>query len=196
MAKPALIKIPTEPIGSISRPVDLTERIAMSDSEDPNLAPLCEHAIRDTIERFEATGSPVVTNGEQKKYHNFFTYCVHGIPNTAPDLNNLAPSRFSPEERTHVGVPICTASGLDSKYSADVDYAELLPSLFELKAGNFYIALAGEPDRRRALKIIHKYLKPNQRIFVGVLAPIDQHIETPEEKSDRSFELGKNCRWC
>jgi 5-methyltetrahydropteroyltriglutamate--homocysteine methyltransferase len=70
----------------------------------------------------------------------------------------------------------------------------LLPSLFELKAGNFYIALAGEPDRRRALKIIHKYLKPNQRIFVGVLAPIDQHIETPEEKSDRSFELGKNCR--
>ena len=57
----------------------------MSDSEDPNLAALYEDAIRDTIERFEATGSPVVTDGEQKKYHNFFTYCLHGLPNTASD---------------------------------------------------------------------------------------------------------------
>jgi 5-methyltetrahydropteroyltriglutamate--homocysteine methyltransferase len=57
----------------------------MSDREDPNLAPLYEEAIRDTIERFEATGSPVVTDGEQRKYHNFCTYCVHGLPNTAPD---------------------------------------------------------------------------------------------------------------
>ena len=44
-----------------------------------------EDAIRDTIERFEATGSPVVTDGEQRKCHNFCTYCVHGLPNTAPD---------------------------------------------------------------------------------------------------------------
>ena len=29
--------------------------------------------------------SPVVTVGEQRKYHNFWTYCVHGLPNTAPD---------------------------------------------------------------------------------------------------------------
>jgi len=46
---------------------------------------LYEEAIRDTIERFEATGSPVITDGEQRKYHNFWTYCVHGLPNTAPD---------------------------------------------------------------------------------------------------------------
>jgi len=85
MAKPAPITIPTEPIGSIPRPVDLIERVARGDSEDPNLAPLYEDAIRDTIERFEATGSPVVTDGEQRKYHNFCTYCVHGLPNTAPD---------------------------------------------------------------------------------------------------------------
>src|SRR6202047_3358206 len=85
MAKSAPITIPTEPIGSIPRPVDLIEQVAMSDSEDPNLAPLYEDAIRDTIERFEATGSPVVTDGEQKKYHNFFTYCVHGLPNTSAD---------------------------------------------------------------------------------------------------------------
>jgi len=49
------------------------------------LDPLYEEAIRDTIERFEATGSPVITDGEQRKYHNFWTYCVHGLPNTAPD---------------------------------------------------------------------------------------------------------------
>jgi 5-methyltetrahydropteroyltriglutamate--homocysteine methyltransferase len=72
----------------------------------------------------------------------------------------------------------------------------LPPSLFELKAGNFYIALVGELDRRQVLKIIRKYLKPDQRIFVGVIAPIDPHIETPEEVRDRSFEPDQNWRWC
>jgi 5-methyltetrahydropteroyltriglutamate--homocysteine methyltransferase len=71
----------------------------------------------------------------------------------------------------------------------------VLPSLFGLKGGNFYIALAGERDRRQVLQIIHKYLKPDQRIFVGVIAPIDPHIETPGEVRDRSFEPGKNWRW-
>src|SRR5437870_7891875 len=85
MAAPTPITIPTEPIGSIPRPVDLIERIARSGSEDPGLEPLYEDAIRDTVERFEATGSPVVTDGEQRKYHNFATYCVYGLPNTAPD---------------------------------------------------------------------------------------------------------------
>src|SRR3989449_10356041 len=85
MAKAASISIPTEPIGSIPRPVDLIDRVAKGDSEDPNLAPLYEDAIRDTIERFEATGSPVITDGEQRKYHNFWTYSVHGLANTAPD---------------------------------------------------------------------------------------------------------------
>src|ERR1700704_3169784 len=84
MATPASI-IPTEPIGSIPRPVDLIERVAKADSEDPALAPFYEVAIRDTIERFEAVGSPVVTDGEQRKHHNFATYCVYGLPNTAPD---------------------------------------------------------------------------------------------------------------
>ena len=73
MAKPTPITIPTEPIGSIPRPVDLIERVARGDSEDPELAPLYEAAIRNTIERFEATGSPVVTDGEQRKYNNFAT---------------------------------------------------------------------------------------------------------------------------
>jgi len=48
MGKAARITIPTEPTGSIPRPVDLIERVAMSDSEAPNLDPLYEDAIRDT----------------------------------------------------------------------------------------------------------------------------------------------------
>src|SRR5580692_7933605 len=77
--------IPTEPIGSIPRPLALIEAITMRDGTDPRLAPLYDEAIRDTLARFEATGSPVVTDGEQRKYHNFWTYCVHGLANTAPD---------------------------------------------------------------------------------------------------------------
>ena len=68
MAMPTPITIPTEPIGSIPRPVDLLERIARSGSEDSSLEPLYQDAIRDTVERFEATGSPVITNGDQRKY--------------------------------------------------------------------------------------------------------------------------------
>ena len=71
--------IPTEPIGSIPRPPALIDALLTSDGADPSLETLYDEAIRDTIERFEATGSPVITDGEQRKYHNFGTYCVHGL---------------------------------------------------------------------------------------------------------------------
>src|SRR5438552_901574 len=78
--------IPTEPIGSIPRPLELLEAIAAAgDSAHPSLDALYDKATKDTIERFEGTGSPVITDGEQRKYHNFWTYCVHGLSNTAPD---------------------------------------------------------------------------------------------------------------
>ncbi len=301
--------IPTEPIGSLPRTPALIDAVEHGNSEDPRLDPLYEDAIRDTIERFEATGSPVITDGEQRKYHNFWTYGVHGLPNTAPDgfripflaghtrrmprltsgpfrykryadsyldvakryarlplkqaiispsalslmypaegipdysreqfiddllaeheseirrclgkgaykvqidftegrlamkidpsgqllhsfidLNNLALSRFSAEERQRLGVHTCPGGDRDSTHSADVDYAELLPSLFQLKVGNFYIALAGEPDRVHVLKIIRRYMKPDHRVFVGVVAPIDPHIETAEEVRDRVMEAAQ-----
>jgi 5-methyltetrahydropteroyltriglutamate--homocysteine methyltransferase len=302
--------IPTEPIGSIPRPPALLEAIAARGSAfDPALDPLYEEAVRDTIRRFEATGSPVVTDGEQRKYHNFWTYSVQGLPNTAPDgfaipfaaghtrrmlrltggpfryarradayletalrhaqrpvkqavispsalslmyppeelpgypreqfledllgqheqeiraclargackvqidftearlalkidpsgrllhsfidLNNLALSRFSDEERARIGVHTCPGGDRDSTHSADVDYAELLPSLFELRAGNFYIALAGEPDRARALEIVRKHLRPGRRAFVGVISPIDARVETPEEVRGRVLEAAR-----
>jgi 5-methyltetrahydropteroyltriglutamate--homocysteine methyltransferase len=304
------MKIPTEPIGSIPRPTKLIAAIEKAgDFADPSLDPLYEEAIRDTIEQFEATGSPIITDGEQRKYHNFWTYCVHGLPNTAPDgfkipfsaghvrrmsrltagpfryrvyadryvcaakryahvpikqavispsalslmypvndipgysrqefiddllreheievrrcfekgahkvqidftegrlavkldptgellnsfigLNNLALSRFSAEERQCIGVHTCPGGDLDSTHSADVDYADLLPSLFEMRVGNFYIALAGEKDRPRVLAIIRRYLKPEQRAFVGVISPIDPRVDRPEAVRDRVLEASE-----
>jgi 5-methyltetrahydropteroyltriglutamate--homocysteine methyltransferase len=301
--------IPTEPIGSLPRPPELIKALALGESDDPRLDSLYDAAIRDTIDRFEATGSPVITDGEQRKYHNFWTYSVHGLPNTAPDgfkipfsaghirrmprltagpfryrryadsyldvarryanvalkqavispsalslmypaagiagysrdqfiddlltehekeirrcfekgayrvqidftegrlamkvdpsghllhsfidLNNLALSRFSTEDRRRIGVHTCPGGDLDSTHSADVDYATLLPSLFQLKVGNFYIALAGETDRVQVLKAIRQHMKPEHRVFVGVVAPIDPHVESAEEVRDRVLEAAQ-----
>src|SRR4029450_3133341 len=85
------------------------------------------------------------------------------------DLNNLALSRFSAEDRKRIGVHTCPGGDRDSTHSADVDYAPLPPSLFQLEVGNFYIALAGETDRTRVLGIIREHLREHQRIFVGVI---------------------------
>ena len=106
-------------------------------------------------------------------------------------LNNLALSRFSAEDRKRIGVHTCPGGDLDSTHSADVDYAELLPSLFELKAGNFYIALAGEEDPERVLQIIRANVKADQRVFVGVIAPIDPRVETAELVRDRILQAAK-----
>ena len=297
--------IPTEPIGSIPRPLELLNAISRQGSSNPSLEPLYDESVRDTIERFEATGSPVVTDGEQRKYHNFATYCVEGLTNTAPDgfklpfaaghirrlprltagpfrflmygydfleralryahvpvkqavispsalslmypaeslpgypreefiqdllgehekeirgcfakgahkvqidftegrlavkidpsgsllnsfieLNNLALSRFSEEERKGIGVHTCPGSDRDSTHSAEVDYAELLPSLFELQAGTFYIALAGEPDRTRVLKIIREYLKPGHRNSSESFRPLIRGSNIPKKSATVSW---------
>ena len=77
--------LPTEPIGSLPRPTHLLAAIGEWGNDDPRLDLLYEDAVRETVGALEATGSPVVTDGEQRKYHNFWTYCVDGLPNTAPD---------------------------------------------------------------------------------------------------------------
>ena len=84
------MNISTEPVGSIPRPLPLIEAVSrLEDSDDPSLDRLYEEAIRDTIERFEASGSPVVTDGEQRKYHNFWTYCVHGWRTRPPTVSRF-----------------------------------------------------------------------------------------------------------
>ena len=47
------------------------------------LEALFDGAVRDTLRRFEETGSPVVTDGEQRK-PSFATYPIHGASNLAP----------------------------------------------------------------------------------------------------------------
>jgi 5-methyltetrahydropteroyltriglutamate--homocysteine methyltransferase len=79
--------IPTEPIGSIPRTSALIE--GMRDLSVGRISHepwrfLCDWAIHDTIDRLEATGSPVITDGEQTK-PSFATYPIHGLTNLAPD---------------------------------------------------------------------------------------------------------------
>ena len=107
------------------------------------------------------------------------------------DLNNQVLERFSPDERKRIGIHTCPGGDQDSTHSADVDYAELLPSLFELKAGNFYVQLASETDRPRVLEIIRGAIRPGQRVFVGVTDPIDPRVESPEDVADRVLEAAE-----
>ena len=79
--------LPTEPIGSIPRPAALIEGIQGFQAgriSQPELNALYESAIQDTIQRLEATGSPVITDGEQAK-HSWATYSIYGLENVAPD---------------------------------------------------------------------------------------------------------------
>lgn len=72
------MEIPTEPIGSIPRPRELIDALHEHDhgvTEDGPLEKRYDDAIRDTIARFEATGSPLITDGEQRKFHNFAPFC-------------------------------------------------------------------------------------------------------------------------
>ncbi|HLF97548.1 MAG TPA: 5-methyltetrahydropteroyltriglutamate--homocysteine methyltransferase, partial [Methylococcaceae bacterium] len=92
---------------------------------------------------------------------------------------------FTPAQRRRIGVHTCPGGDCDSTHSADVDYAELLPSLLDLRAGNFYVQMASEKDPDRALAIIRRHLRPEQRIFVGVIDVLDPRIEDPETVRDR-----------
>lgn len=305
------MSIPTEPIGSVPRPAWLVE--AASDLAAGRLtgqayAELADRAVRETVAQFEATDSPVISDGEQSK-PSFATYPLDGLASIAPDgavipfadghtrqlprltagpfryarhaddyvrvalryahvpvkqaviaasalsliypengidgysredfladlvgeaaadirgaldagahsvqidftegrlalkldpsgrllrsftdLNNRVLGQFTPAERALIGVHTCPGADRDSTHSADVDYADLLPVLFGLDAGAFYIELASEPDRPRVLRIIAEHARPGQRIFVGVTDPNDPEIETPEQVRDRVLEAAE-----
>jgi 5-methyltetrahydropteroyltriglutamate--homocysteine methyltransferase len=107
------------------------------------------------------------------------------------DLNNRVLERFSEEERLQIGVHSCPGGDHDSTHSADIDYADLLPRLFQLKATNFYIQLASERDRGRVLELVHDNLGLEQRIFVGVTDPINPRLETAEEVCTRVLEAAE-----
>jgi 5-methyltetrahydropteroyltriglutamate--homocysteine methyltransferase len=300
--------IPTEPIGSIPRPAQLLHAIeghAAGRVSNEQLERAYDEAVQDTLQRFEATGSPVITDGEQRK-SSFATYPLEGLTALAPDgvvipfkdghirqlprlmpgpfrygkyageylrrakpltkkplkqavisasalsllypehgikdypreefiedliaeavadissalnagadsvqidftegrlslkldpsggllksfvdLNNRVLERFPAGERSRFGVHVCPGGDHDSTHSADVDYAGLLPALFGMKAGRFYLQLASEADRPRVLRLIAKLLNGQQRVFVGVIDPISPQIETAEQVRDRVLE--------
>jgi 5-methyltetrahydropteroyltriglutamate--homocysteine methyltransferase len=305
------LAIPTEPIGSIPRSTRLTDagrdlaagRITPSDYDV-----IAEEEVRETIAQLEATGSPVITDGEQSK-PSFATYPLVGLEALAPDgvvipfadghtrqlprlttgpfrygqnaadylqvalrhaqvpvkqavisasalsllypqdgidsysqqefiadlvresaadirgaldtgadsvqidftearlalkldpsgtllrsfidLNNQVLAAFTDDERRRIGVHTCPGGDQDSTHSADVDYAALLPDLFSLNAGTFYLQLASEPDRPRVLRAVAEHARPGQQIFVGVIDPIDPRVETPEEVRDRVLEAAQ-----
>ncbi len=304
--------IPTEPIGSIPRPPELVagmQAAAGGEISQAELDSLFADAVRDTIAELEATGSPVITDGEQRK-PSFATYPIAGLENLAPDgvvipfadghtrrlpvitsgpfryathaasylaaakplttrplkqavisasaisllypadgiddysrdefiadlvdeaeadirgcleggahnvqidftearlslkldpsggllrsfvaLNNSVLARFTEDERARIGVHTCPGGDHDSTHSADVDYADLLPLLFDLDVGAFYLELAGEADPERVLSSVASILKPGTHVFVGVVDPIDPRIETAEEVRDRVLAAARH----
>ena len=70
--------IPTEPVGSLPRPAKLQQAYAAYDKGEIDRAELeakQDEAVRDSIERFEATGSPIISDGEQR-VSSFATYPI------------------------------------------------------------------------------------------------------------------------
>ncbi|HVB02740.1 MAG TPA: cobalamin-independent methionine synthase II family protein [Chitinophagaceae bacterium] len=81
------MQIPTEPIGSIPRPKALVEGLknyAGGKLSKPELDQLYHEAVLDTLAQFAATGSPVISDGEQTK-PSFVTYPIQGMENLDPD---------------------------------------------------------------------------------------------------------------
>ncbi|GAA3596497.1 cobalamin-independent methionine synthase II family protein [Klugiella xanthotipulae] len=102
------------------------------------------------------------------------------------ELNNRVFERFTASERANIGLHTCPGSDLDSAHSADVDYAQLLPELFQLDAGYFLVQLASEPDRERVYELIGRTLRPSaggvaQQVLIGVTDPKQPRVESVDE---------------
>ncbi len=102
------------------------------------------------------------------------------------ELNNRVIDRFSPAERKNIGIHTCPGGDCDSTHSAEVDYAELLPSMFKMNAGYFLIQLASEKDKERVYKLCGQYSREDangvaQVCFIGVIDPLNPSVETAEE---------------
>lgn len=102
------------------------------------------------------------------------------------ELNNRVLDRFTAEERKNIGIHTCPGGDCDATHSADVDYADLLPSLFQMNAGYFLIQLASEKDKERVYKLIGEHRREDangvpQVCFIGVINPQNPRVETAQE---------------
>ncbi len=107
------------------------------------------------------------------------------------DLNNLVLDRFSESEQLLIGVHSCPGGDHDSTHSADIAYQDLLPLLFNLKVGNFYLEYAGEKDKQSVLQSIKENIRPHHTIFLGVTNVINARQESPEEIHDLILEAAE-----
>src|SRR6202161_2161743 len=70
--------IPTEPVGSLPRPSWLQQAYARYDAGEitrEDLEAEQDEAVKDSIEHLEATGEPIISDGEQR-WSSFATYAI------------------------------------------------------------------------------------------------------------------------
>jgi len=154
---------------------------------------LCDEAEKDIRQAFDAGAERVsidFTEGRlalKKDPRNPWT--GRDLLGQFIELNNRVIDRFSPEERVNLGVHTCPGGDMDSVHSAEVDYADLLPSMFQMNAGYFLIQAAAEKDKKRVYQLIGENRREDangvaQRCFVGVVDPLNPAVETPEQVAD------------
>ena len=112
------------------------------------------------------------------------------------ELNNRVIDRFTPEERTRIGVHTCPGGDRDSVHSADVPYNSLLPSLFKMNAGYFLIQLKSERNQEQVYKDIAASLRSDangvkQMAYIGVTNPGNPRVESAQEVCDQLLAAAK-----
>ena len=105
------------------------------------------------------------------------------------ELINRVLDRFTAEERTNIGIHTCPGGDRDSVHSADVDYNDLLPSMFKLNAGYFLMQLASERDKDKVYKSVGEHSRDDangvpQMCYIGVINPQNPRVESPQEVCD------------
>ena len=157
------------------------------------LEDLCNETERDIRQAFEAGAARVsidFTEGRlAQKNDPRNPWTGRGMLGEFIELNNRVIDRFTPEERVNIGIHTCPGGDLDSVHSAEVDYAELLPSMFMMNAGYFLIQLASEGDKEYVHRLIGEHSREDangvgQVAFVGVIDPLSPKVETPEQVRD------------
>ncbi|GAA1568790.1 hypothetical protein [Leucobacter aridicollis] len=108
------------------------------------------------------------------------------------ELLNRVLDELGDAERSAVGVHTCPGNDNDSAHSADVDYAELLPELFQIEAGYFLVQAAGEKDPDRVARLVGREIGALQaagraapRVLLGVTNPTNPKLETAEQVRDQ-----------
>jgi methionine synthase II (cobalamin-independent) len=112
------------------------------------------------------------------------------------DLNNRLFERFTPEERSNIGIHTCPGGDCDSVHSKEVPYELLLEHMFDMNAGYFLIQCASEEDRESVYKLCGQHRRDDaagvsQVCFMGVINPLSPEVETPEHVRDELLTAAK-----